>query len=106
MELWWNLKDQNFLGCEELTMARKPMKKVKKSARNYRKNPKSKAKKARYDTKYNSTPTRKKYRAKLQKERRDRGIDGKGGKDVSHKKGGGTTVESPSKNRARNRSKK
>ena len=87
-------------------MARKPMKKVKKSARNYRKNPKSKAKKARYDTKYNSTPTRKKYRAKLQKKRRDKGIDGEGGEDVSHKKGGGTTMESPSKNRARNRGKK
>ncbi len=87
-------------------MARKPMKKVKKSARNYRKNPESKTKKAKYDTSYHSTPTRKKYRAKLQQKRRDKGIDGNGGKDVSHKKGGGTTMESPSKNRARNRGKK
>ena len=87
-------------------MARKPMKKVKKSAQNYRKNPKSKAKKAAYDTAYHSTPTRKKYRAKLQKKRRDKGIDGKGGEDVSHEKGGGTTMESPSKNRGRNRGKK
>jgi len=87
-------------------MARKPMKKVKKSAQNYRKNPKSKAKKAAYDTAYHSTPTRKKYRAKLQQKRRDKDIAGKGGKDVSHRKSGGTTMESPSKNRGRNRGKK
>ena len=82
-------------------MARARMKKVKKSQANYRKNPKSKANKAEYDTKYNSTPARKKYRAKLAKERRDRGIMGKGGKDVSHTSKGKTTLESPSKNRAR-----
>jgi hypothetical protein len=82
------------------------MKKVKKSARNYRKNPKSKAKKAEYDTAYHSTSSRKKYRAKLQQKRRDKDIEGKGGKDVSHRKGGGTTMESPSKNRGRNRGKK
>ena len=33
-------------------------------------------------------------------------VAGKGGKDVSHKRGGGYTLESPSKNRARNRGKK
>jgi hypothetical protein len=82
-------------------MARKPMKKVKKSAQNYRDNPKSKAKKAEYDTAYHATPERKKYRAGLAKKRRAAGIMGKGGKDVSHTKGGGTTKESPSKNRAR-----
>ena len=71
-----------------------------------RKNPKAKAKKKAYDTKYHSTKKRKKYRADLQRERRKRGIAGKGGKDVSHKKGGGYTLESPSKNRARNRGRK
>ena len=72
-----------------------------KSADYYKKNPEARAKKAAYDKKYHSTPSRKKYRAKLAQERRDRGIMGKGGKDVSHKKGGGTTLESKSKNRAR-----
>lgn len=72
-----------------------------KSADYYKKNPEAAKKKAAYDKKYHSTPSRKKYRAKLAQERRDRGIMGKGGKDVSHKKDGGTTLESKSKNRAR-----
>ena len=72
-----------------------------KSADYYKKNPEAAKKKAAYDKKYHSTPERKKYRAKLAQDRRDRGIMGKGGKDVSHKKGGGTTLESKSKNRAR-----
>ena len=83
-------------------MAKKKVKvKKSKSAEYYANNPKAKAKKAKYDTAYHSTPARKKYRAKLAKARRKKGIMGKGGKDVSHKKGGGTTLESPSKNRAR-----
>jgi len=82
-------------------MARKPMKKVKKSAKNYRDNPKSKAKKAKYDTAYHATPERKKYRAGLAKKRRAAGIMGKGGKDVSHNKDGTTKLESAKKNRAR-----
>jgi hypothetical protein len=82
-------------------MARKRMVKVRKSAQAYRDNPDSARKKAEYDTKYHSTPERKKYRAKLAKVRRAKGVMGKGGKDVSHTKSGGMTMESPSKNRAR-----
>lgn len=73
-----------------------------KSAKYYAANPTARAKKKKYDTKYHSTPERKEYRRKLADERRKRGVMGKGGKDVSHKKGGGTTMESKSKNRARN----
>lgn len=73
-----------------------------KSAEYYRKNPEARRKKKAYDTKYHSTPERRKYRAELARERRKRGIMGKGGKDVSHTKGGGTKLESRSKNRARN----
>ena len=72
-----------------------------KSAKYYASNPKARAKKKAYDTKYHGTPERKEYRRKLAEERRKRGVMGKGGKDVSHKKGGGTTMESRSKNRAR-----
>ena len=73
-----------------------------KSAQYYAKNPKAKAKKAAYDKKYHSTPARKKYRADLNKKNREAGTYGNGdGKDVSHKKGGGTTSEARSKNRAR-----
>ena len=87
-------------------MAPRKSAKPKKTAQYYAKNPKARAKKKAYDTKYHSTKKRKKYRNDLQKERVRRGIAGKGGKDVSHKRGGGYTLESPSKNRARNRGRK
>jgi len=73
-----------------------------KSAKYYASHPEARKKKAAYDTKYGSSESRKKYRRDLARERRKRGIMGKGGKDVSHKKGGGYTLEAPSKNRARN----
>ena len=87
-------------------MAPRKVAKPKRTAAYYRKNPEARAKKKAYDTKYHSTKKRKKYLADLQRERRKRGIAGKCGKDVSHKKGGGFTLENPSKNRARNRGKK
>ena len=66
-------------------------------------NPAAKAKKNAYNKKYHSTRARKRYRAKLNKENRDRGTYGNGdGKDVSHKKNGGVTLERQSINRARN----
>lgn len=56
-----------------------------------------------YDKKYQSSPERKKYRAELNKKNRQAGTYGNGDKkDISHKKSGGTTQESQSKNRARN----
>lgn len=72
-----------------------------KSARYYAANPKAKAKKAAYDTKYHSTPSRKKYRAELGRKNTAAGNKVGDGKDVSHKKGGGTTSEGRSSNRAR-----
>ena len=45
------------------------------------------------------------YRVKHTKARRARGIDGKGGKDLSQTTKGTFVREDPSKNRARNRSK-
>jgi len=68
----------------------------------YAKNPEAYKKKLAYDKKRNSSPDRKEYRAELARERRARGIMGKGGKDVSHAAGGGFKLEEPSKNRARN----
>jgi hypothetical protein len=68
----------------------------------YASNPESYKKKLAYDTKRNESPERKKYRAELARERRARGIMGKGGNDVSHAEGGGFKLENPSKNRARN----
>jgi len=74
----------------------------RKTADFYKKNPEAYKKKLAYDKKYNSRPDKKKYRAELARERRARGIMGKGGKDVSHQGGGGYKLETPSKNRARN----
>ena len=81
---------------------------VSKSTAYYRANPDAKAKKDAYNTEYHATPARKKYRADLDKERiaRKRAGQNLPGKDVSHTKGGGTTLEDSSKNRARNRGKK
>ena len=76
-----------------------------KSAEYYRSHPEARKKKMLYDKKYHSTPARKAYRKKLARVRRAKGVMGKGGKDVSHTKSGGFKMESPSKNRARNRSK-
>lgn len=87
-------------------MAPPRIKNPKKSARNYRKNPESAAKKAAYDLKYMDTPARRAYKAELDKERTKRGIRGKGGGDMSHTRDGRLVRESASKNRARNRGKK
>jgi hypothetical protein len=55
-----------------------------------------------YDTKYQSSPKRVKYRVELNRERRRRGIYGSGnGKDVSHTEGGKLTLENEHDNRAR-----
>ncbi|MGV8131275.1 MAG: hypothetical protein ACP5N7_04220 [Candidatus Pacearchaeota archaeon] len=54
-----------------------------------------------YDKAYAATKKRKKYRAELNKINRKKGKVGDG-KDVSHTKGGGTVLESQSRNRARN----
>lgn len=60
-----------------------------------------------YDKEYSSTTKRKKYRAKLNKENRNRGTYGNGDKkDLSHSKSGKLVQEPQSKNRARNRGKK
>jgi|TARA_Y100001973_G_C5166894_1_gene316708 hypothetical protein len=78
-----------------------------KTAKHYAKNAKSRRKKKKYDSEYHATPSRKKYRAKLNKENKKRGTYGnKDKKDVSHTKRGKTVLERQSKNRARNRSKK
>ena len=71
-----------------------------RTAKFYRSNPKAAAKHSRDETERNKTPAKKKYRAELQKRRRDLKIDGKGKStgDVSHPS---MKVESTKKNRAR-----
>ena len=59
-----------------------------------------------YQKKYNKKPSQVAKRTSLNAENRKRGTYGNGDKlDVSHKQGGGTTLEGQSKNRARNRGK-
>lgn len=73
-----------------------------KTSKHYASNPKSRKKRQAAQKKINARPSEKKRRRELAAERRKRGIMGKGGKDVSHKKDGSTTLENRSKNRARN----
>ena len=63
--------------------------------------PEAKRHKLEYDKKYQDTPERIKYREDLNRERRQRGVYGKGGKDMSHTKDGKIVPEDASKNRAR-----
>ena len=65
------------------------------------KSPKALAHKRKYETEYESSPARKKYRRELERERRKRGVAGKGGGDMSHTKTGKIVVEDPHTNRAR-----
>ena len=83
-----------------------PYNKLRKSARNYRKNPLSRKRKNAAQRKRNRLKVNKLYRAELNKARRKAGVYGKGGKDFSHTKRGGLVRENASKNRARNRGKK
>ena len=78
----------------------------KRSAKYYRSNPEARRKKAATDKKVNARPEQREKRTELSKERRRRGVMGKGGKDMSHTKDGRIVAEDASKNRARNRGKK
>ena len=73
-------------------------KKGKSSAQYYKENPESAKKKREYQREYNKQEEQVKKRVELVKERRDRGIYGKGGKDVGHTKNG-TRLQDPSSNR-------
>lgn len=72
-----------------------------KSAKHYRKSASSRAKKAAYDKKFNAKPEQRKKRSELVKERRERGVYGKGGKDMGHQKDGSIRPESVKKNRGK-----
>jgi hypothetical protein len=76
--------------------------KKRKTADFYANNPEAYKKKLAYDKKNNATPASREYRAELARERRARGIMGKGGPDVSHTADGKFKLEDPKKNRARN----
>ena len=73
-----------------------------KTSKYYAANPTAAEKRREYQRDLNKSESEKKYRAEHTKERRKRGIDGKGGADVSMKKNGKFVLESPSINRGRN----
>ena len=87
-------------------MAPRKVKNPRKTAKYYRDNPEARAKKNAANRKRNKKPENIAYRVELRRARRKAGADGKGGKDFSHTKSGRLVRESPSKNRARNRSRK
>ena len=57
--------------------------------------------KIQYDTEYESSPERIKYREELNRERRRRSIYGRGGPDISHTRENTLVLENPHTNRAR-----
>lgn len=73
-----------------------------RTSKYYASNPKARKKRVAQQAKINAKPSEKKRRAELAKDRRKRGVMGKGGKDVSHRRDGSTFLESRSTNRARN----
>jgi hypothetical protein len=74
-----------------------------KSAKYFAENPEARAKKNAYNKEYHSTPSRVKYREKLNAANRKSGTYGNGdGKDKSHTKSGKLVSEKASTNRARN----
>ena len=83
-------------------MAPKRARKPGKTSRYYqsKKGRKSYLKQKRKQKKINSTAAKRQYRKLLARRRRKLGIMGRGGKDVSHKRGR-LTLEIPKKNRAR-----
>ena len=74
------------------------MAKLKRTAQYYATHPEARAKKAKYDKEHNKKPEQRKKRSELVQARRDRGIYGKGGKDVAHTKDG-LVLKDPSVNR-------
>lgn len=85
-------------------MAPPKTKNPKKSAKAYKANPGSYAKKMAYDKKFNKKPEQRKKRSELSTARRKAKSNGVAlsGKDLSHTKGGGLVLENSSANRARN----
>jgi len=74
---------------------------AKKSTKYYQENPEARRKKNEYNKKYHSTPSRRAYRAELNKKNREAGTYGNGdGKDYDHTEG---RFMSASKNRAKDR---
>jgi hypothetical protein len=72
-----------------------------KTAKYYHDNPEARKKKLAYDSKYEDTPARQKYRAELQKINRKNGTHGNGDNmDVSHLSKTKTRMQAQSKNRA------
>jgi hypothetical protein len=72
--------------------------KLSKSAKYYREHPEAREKKKQTDTKINRRPEQRAKRSELKQARRDRGIDGRGGDDLSHENGK-LVRRDPSKNR-------
>jgi len=87
-------------------MAPAKEKKPKKTTKYYNDNTEAKDKKDSYNKEYNKKPEQRAKRVELVQERRDRGVYGKGGDDMSHTKDGKIVAESPTTNRGRNRGKK
>lgn len=73
-----------------------------RTSRFYRSNPEARKKRNAAQRKINRSKLKIAYRTELNRERRKRGIYGKGGPDLSHDSKGNLKPEDPKTNRARN----
>ena len=86
----------------ELKQLKEDISVLRKMIKKERKTPEAMRHKREYDTKYESSPERVKYREDLNRERQKRGMYGDHShRDISHTAGGKLTVESEHDNRAR-----
>ena len=77
---------------------------VQSTSEYYKKNPAARKRRVKQQARYNRSSLQIAKRVELNRENRKRGTYGNGDKlDVSHKRGGGTKLESQSSNRRRNR---
>jgi len=83
-------------------MARARVSNPGKTAKYYAKNPKAREKKNAYMRDYNKSKARISYRSKLNTARREAGIYGKGGPDMSHDSKGNLKKQSVKINRGNN----
>lgn len=95
-------RTDNFIQHYAPVQLQPPTRRDGPSTKYYRTHPEAAAKKVRTQAEINRRPEERKRRAELNRERRKRGIDGRGGPDVSHTTSGDTVLEAPSTNRARN----
>ena len=98
----WNVADDDAYSAALMEIQKARFERIADLLLKERKSPEAMRRKKEYDTKYEASPDRVKYREDLNRERHKRGMYGDHShRDISHTEGGKLTVEDEHKNRAR-----